>query len=43
MISLRGQKSKLRSLNIRRVDPLKEQVKKILGGTDQQLILMVRG
>lgn len=43
MFSLKKSKSKLRQGNLRRFDPLVDQVKKVITDTDQQLILMVRG
>lgn len=34
---------KIRRLNQKRIDPLVEQVKRMLSETDQRLILMVKG
>ena len=41
--SYRLNKDKIRKLNQNQVNPLTEQVKKVLTGVDQRLILMVRG
>jgi len=43
MLSLGSKKLGLRKINRMRINPLADQVKKLMGNSDQNLILMVRG
>jgi hypothetical protein len=43
MFTINQQKPYLRKINRARIDPLVDQVKKILSNRDQNLILMVKG
>lgn len=43
MLNLKKEKDVLRRLGQKKTDLVAEQVKKVLAGTDQKLILMVRG
>jgi len=43
MFKVATRRNRLKRFSLKRVDPLAEQVRKVLTGTEQQLILMVRG
>lgn len=43
MLSLKRKNTSLKRLSQKRINPLMEQVKRLLAETDQRLILMVKG